>query len=52
MSESHKTERKIIGFSMNPRLAIQVKAEAAQRGISLRKLFEEMWALYQTEKKK
>ena len=52
MSEHNESPRKIIGFSMNPELAIEVKAEAAQRGISLRKLFEEMWALYQNEKNK
>lgn len=51
MSDHHKSPRKIIGFSMSPELAIEVKAEAAQRGKSLRKLFEEMWALYQKAKK-
>jgi len=51
MSDHHKPPRKIIGFSMSPDLAKDVKAEAAQQGISLRKLFEDMWALYQKAKK-
>jgi hypothetical protein len=52
MSETHQTPRKIIGFSMSPAMAAEVKSEAARRGMSLRKLFEEMWSLYQEEKKK
>ena len=39
--------RRIVGFSLPPELAKQVKAEAGRRGISLRKLFEEMWRLYE-----
>lgn len=50
MPESHQTSRKIVGFSMSPKQAIEVKEEAAKRGISLRKLFEEMWALYKEKK--
>ncbi|MBC6406392.1 MAG: hypothetical protein GDA41_11870 [Rhodospirillales bacterium] len=46
MSDTHKTPRKIVGFSMSPALAVEVKKEAVARGISLRKLFEEMWTLY------
>ena len=42
--------RQIIGFSLSPDLASKVKAEAAQRQLSLRKLFEEMWRLYQDRK--
>lgn len=52
MSEAQQTPRKIIGFSMSPAMAAKVKSEAARRGMSLRKLFEEMWSLYQEEKKK
>ena len=38
--------RQIIGFSLPPDMAREVKQEAARRGISLRKLFEEIWSLY------
>lgn len=38
--------RQIIGFSLSPELAREVKAEAASRGISLRTLFEELWEKY------
>ncbi len=51
MSAPHKSQRKIVGFSMSPALAVEVKKEAAARGISLRKLFEEMWTLYTEQKK-
>lgn len=51
MSRIRKTARQIIGFSLAPALAVKVKEEAARRGISLRKLFEEMWEIY-TEKTK
>lgn len=52
MSEQQsKTERQIVGFSLAPELAREVKTEAALRGLSLRKLFEEMWQLYLAEKK-
>jgi len=30
-------------------MASDVKAEAGRRGISLRKLFEELWHLYKTQ---
>ncbi len=40
--ESHRN-RQIVGFSLDPAMASAVKAEAAKRNISLRKLFEEMW---------
>ena len=51
MPDSHSTPRKIVGFSMSPELAAEVKQEAAKRGVSLRKLFEEMWELYNKSKK-
>ena len=51
MPDTHQTLRKIVGFSMSPALAVEVKQEAAKRGVSLRKLFEEMWELYQKTKK-
>lgn len=43
------TPRKIIGFSLPPEVARAVKAEAAKRGIPLKKLFDEMWTLYKSE---
>jgi hypothetical protein len=39
--------RKIIGISLSPEMASKVKAEAGRRQISLKRLFEEMWALYE-----
>jgi hypothetical protein len=45
-----KAPRQIVGFSLTPELARAVKTEAARRGLSLRKLFEEMWAQYQETK--
>lgn len=51
MPGNPQKERKIIGISLSPTLAAQVKAEAAKRGLSLRKLFEEMWELYKQSRK-
>lgn len=45
-----KRPRQIIGFSLPPDLAGEVKMEAARRNLSLRKLFVEMWAHYKTKK--
>lgn len=45
-----KGRRQILGFSLAPELARAVKTEAARRGLSLRKLFEEMWSQYQNTK--
>ncbi len=42
--------RQIVGFSLPPDLAAQVKVEAAKRNLSLRKLFGEMWTLYNSKK--
>ena len=50
-AQSPKSERQIVGFSLSPEMARAVKAEAAQRGISLRKLFEELWSQYEKTKK-
>lgn len=50
-SEQPSTKtRQILGVSLSPEIARAVKAEAARRGVSLRKLFEEMWAQYQQTK--
>src|ERR1700682_2979767 len=38
--------RQIVGFSLAPATASEVKMEAARRGISLKALFDEMWMLY------
>lgn len=43
-----KTTRQIVGFSLSPEQAAAVKVEAARRGLSLKKLFDEMWTLYQS----
>lgn len=51
MADSHIRPRKIVGISMSPALAVEVKEEAAKRSISLRKLFEEMWEIYKKSKK-
>ena len=47
-----KRPRQIIGFSLSPDLASQVKMEAAARGLSLRDLFTEIWGLYKAKKQK
>ncbi len=44
--------RQIVGFSIAPEQAREVKQEAARRGISLRKLFEELWELYKAQPRK
>lgn len=41
------TTRKIVGLSLPPAIAKQFKTEAAKRGLSLRDLFQEMWASYE-----
>jgi hypothetical protein len=43
--------RQIVGVSLDPAIAKAFKAEAVQRGLSVRKLFEEMWALYNKKAK-
>lgn len=44
--------RQIVGFSLPPELAVEVKTEAARRNISLRTLFAELWILYKDKSKK
>jgi hypothetical protein len=46
LPRSHKRPRQIVGFSLPPDLAAEVKMEAARLGIPLRALFVELWALY------
>jgi len=50
MVKEMRKSRKIIGFSLAPAMATAVKAEADRRGVTLRKLFEEMWQLYLANK--
>lgn len=45
----NRTRRQIIGLSLPPDVAREVKQEAAKRGLSLRGLFLAMWELYKTE---
>lgn len=42
--------RQIVGFSLPPELAVEVKMEAARRNITLRTLFAELWALYKAKR--
>ena len=44
-SDSRRS-REILGVSLDPSTAKAFKAEAVARGLSVRKLFEEMWAEY------
>jgi len=48
LAEDHQS-RRIVGFSLSPDMAMQVKLEAARRQLSLRKLFEEMWRDYRAK---
>jgi hypothetical protein len=43
-SKTTHSNRQIVGFSLSVERAREVKAEAASRGISLKTLFEELWA--------
>ncbi len=44
--------RQIVGFSLTPAVAAEVKMEAARRNVSLRNLFAEMWTLYKNNTKR
>lgn len=44
-----QNNRQIVGFSLSPEMARDVKTEAARRGVSLRKLFEELWSGYKAQ---
>ena len=50
MGKYPTSERQIIGFVMTPKLATEVKKEAARRSMTLRKLFEDMWKIYKEKK--
>ena len=47
-SKNHTT-RQIVGLSLPPDLAREVKQEAARRGLRLKDLFLEIWQLYKTK---
>lgn len=51
MGDHHKIPRQKIGISMHPEMAADVKQEAARRGITIRALFEELWAAYMKAKR-
>jgi hypothetical protein len=44
-------ERTIIGLSLRPERAAEFKMEAAKRGITMKKLFDEMWDSYKKKSK-
>ncbi len=50
--KTQKRTRRIVGFSLSPELAAKVKAEAGRRDMSLKVLFEELWALYEKSPKR
>jgi hypothetical protein len=47
--DHQSARRQIIGFSLDPAMARDVKAHAAKKGISLKRLFEEMWQAYKKQ---
>lgn len=44
--EPRTTARQIVGLSLPPDVARDFKTEATRRGLSVRALFQEMWAAY------
>lgn len=44
-------QRQIVGLSLPPETARAFKEEAKRKSVSVRKLFEEMWADYQAKPK-
>lgn len=51
LNAPRQRDRQIVGFSLPPALAREVKQEAARRSLSLRRLFEELWALYKQQRR-
>jgi hypothetical protein len=51
-TQTNHASRQIVGLSLSPELATKFKTEAAGRGLSLRRLFEEMWSIYEQERAK
>jgi cyclopropane fatty-acyl-phospholipid synthase-like methyltransferase len=50
-SPDSRKNRQIIGLSLSPEMAREVKEEAARRGTSIRKMFEELWGNYKKKPK-
>lgn len=48
-TDQRKT-RQIVGFSLTPEFATEIKTEAARRNLALQELLREMWALYKAKK--
>lgn len=48
--DTHTKARQIVGFSLDPEIARAVKERAAKEGLSLRKLFEQMWSSYTSKR--
>lgn len=51
-AKKKKPNRQIVGVSLPPATAKAFKAEAARRGLSVRRLFEEMWSTYEAARGK
>lgn len=49
--QTSHAKRQIVGFSLSPEFAAEVKAEAARRNISLQELLRELWVLYKANQK-
>jgi hypothetical protein len=47
--DAHLAPRQIVGISLAPEMASEVKAYAGKHGLSLRKLFEDMWRIYKKQ---
>ena len=47
--EPGRSGRQIVGFSLTPEFAAEVKAEAARRNLSLQELLRELWDLYKAK---
>jgi len=46
----HAETSQVVGFRIPKRLARELKAEAAKRGLKLNQLLAEMWELYKKRK--
>lgn len=49
--QASHANRQIVGFSLTPEFAAEVKGEAARRNISLQELLRELWGLYKAKQK-
>jgi len=48
----NRASRQIVGLSLSPEVAAELKMEAARRGLSIRDLFLEMWTEYKKKPEK